>query len=93
MGGFIFPSLVLTLLMSMKLTFGEVLHSQFGKLFIAVCTGFIAALIIVGGSMNDISHAPLFSITIIMLLAFAVGSAFMDVWVRENSLTRKFDHD
>ena len=55
---------------------------QFGKVFIAVFTGFIAALIIVGGSMNNISEAPVFSITIVMLLAFAVGSAFMDVWVR-----------
>ena len=54
---------------------------QFGKLFIAVITGFISALIIVGGSMSDIAQAPVFSITIVMLLAFAVGSAFMDVWV------------
>ena len=49
-------------------------------------TGFICALIIVGGSIGDIAQAPVFSITIVVLLAFAVGSAFMDVWVRFQKL-------
>ena len=49
-------------------------------------TGFICALIIVGGSIGDIAQAPVFSITIVVLLAFAVGSAFMDVWVRSQKL-------
>mmetsp|Transcript_33039 Transcript_33039/g.69073 ORF Transcript_33039/g.69073 Transcript_33039/m.69073 type:complete len:725 (-) Transcript_33039:448-2622(-) len=70
------------------LTIVSSIFLQFGKVFIAVCTGFIAALIIVGGSMNNISEAPVFSITIVMLLAFAVGSAFMDVWVRIILLAR-----
>ena len=44
-------------------------------------TGFISALIIMGGDINDVVNAPMFSVTVIVLMAFAIGSAFMDSWV------------
>ena len=52
-----------------------------GKLFVAAVTGFISALIIMGGDINDVVNAPMFSVTVIVLMAFAIGSAFMDSWV------------
>ena len=53
-----------------------------GKLFVAAMTGFICALIIMGGNINDVVNAPMFSVTVIVLMAFAIASAFMDSWVR-----------
>ena len=53
-----------------------------GKLFVAVLTGFVCALIIMGGDIQNITSAPVFSVTVIVLIAFAVASAFMDSWVR-----------
>jgi hypothetical protein len=53
-----------------------------GKVFVAALTGFISALIIMGGDIQNITSAPVFSVTVIVLIAFAVASAFMDSWVR-----------
>uniref|UniRef100_A0A6U4I244 Choline transporter-like protein n=1 Tax=Hemiselmis andersenii TaxID=464988 RepID=A0A6U4I244_HEMAN len=56
------------------------IFNNFGKLFIAVVTGLLGALIIQGGDLDSISDAPIFSVTIIVILAFGVASAFIDVW-------------
>mmetsp|Transcript_23355 Transcript_23355/g.58569 ORF Transcript_23355/g.58569 Transcript_23355/m.58569 type:complete len:788 (+) Transcript_23355:155-2518(+) len=56
------------------------IFNMFGKLFIAVVTGLIGALIIQGGDLNSVSDAPIFPVAIIIVLAFGVASAFIDVW-------------
>ena len=52
-----------------------------GKLLVASMTGFICALIIMGGDINNVTNAPILSVTVIVLMAFAIASAFMDSWV------------
>jgi len=56
------------------------IFNNIGKLFIAVVTGLIGALIIQGGDLNSVQDAPIFSVTIIVILAFGIASAFIDVW-------------
>ncbi|KAJ1492672.1 plasma-membrane choline transporter-domain-containing protein [Baffinella frigidus] len=51
-----------------------------GKIFIAVGTALITALIIVGGEWDNITKAPIFSMVVVVLLAYAIGAAFLDVW-------------
>lgn len=51
-----------------------------GKYLIAVGTAFLCALVIAGGDLGNITDAPIFSVTLICLLAFCIASAFMDVW-------------
>lgn len=56
------------------------IFNNIGKLFIAVVTGLICALIIQGGDYSNVQDAPVFSVTIITILAFGIGAAFIDVW-------------
>ena len=56
------------------------IFNNIGKLFIAVVTGLICALIIQGGDLASVTEAPIFSVTIIVILAFGIASAFIDVW-------------
>jgi len=56
------------------------IFNNIGKLFIAVVTGLICALIIQGGDLANVADAPIFSVTIITILAFGIASAFIDVW-------------
>ena len=57
-----------------------------GKICVAAMTGFICALVIMGGDINNVTQAPLFSVTCIVFIAFAIASAFMDAWVRAFSV-------
>jgi len=56
------------------------IFNNIGKLFIAVVTGLIGALIIMGGDFQNVANAPVFSVTLIIILAFGIASAFIDVW-------------
>mmetsp|Transcript_36954 Transcript_36954/g.57820 ORF Transcript_36954/g.57820 Transcript_36954/m.57820 type:complete len:744 (+) Transcript_36954:16-2247(+) len=61
----------------------QILSSAFmliGKYLIAGSTALLCALIMSGGDLDNVTEAPIFSTSIILLLAFCVASAFMDVW-------------
>eukprot|EP00960_Hanusia_phi_P061917 764981-Hanusia_phi.AAC.1 len=51
-----------------------------GRLFIAIVSTFICALIMVGGNYNDVTAAPVFPVLIVGMISFSIASAFMDVW-------------
>ncbi|EKX48139.1 hypothetical protein GUITHDRAFT_58746, partial [Guillardia theta CCMP2712] len=56
------------------------IYIYIGKLFIALVTGIICALIMVGGDYGNVTDAPVFPMTIILLIAFGIASIFLDVW-------------
>ena len=59
------------------------IYIYIGKLFIALVTGIICALIMVGGDYGNVTDAPVFPMTIILLIAFGIASIFLDVWVSQ----------
>jgi len=51
-----------------------------GRLFVAVSTGFICAIILQGGDLQSVSGADPATTTICFIIGFAVASAFMSIY-------------